>query len=49
MQNLQKIHEVIFVQHLEKKNVGYKLRLSQELYNLKMEEGTLMQIHINKF
>jgi hypothetical protein len=37
------------VQHLEKKYVGYKLRLSQELYNLKMEEGTLMQKHINKF
>jgi hypothetical protein len=34
---------------LEKKHVDNKLQLSQELYNLKMEEGTSMQVHIEKF
>jgi hypothetical protein len=34
---------------LEKKHVDNKLQLYQELYNLKMEEGTSMQVHIDKF
>ncbi len=32
----------------EKKNVDNKLQLCQKLYNLMMEEGTLMQIRIDK-
>jgi hypothetical protein len=32
----------------EFKYVGNKLQLCQELYNFKMEEGTLMQICIDK-
>jgi len=32
----------------EKRHVGNKLQLYQELYNLKMQEGTSMQVHIDK-
>jgi hypothetical protein len=37
-----------FVQHFEK-NVGNILQLHQKLYDLKMEENTSMQAHIDKF
>jgi hypothetical protein len=32
----------------EKKHVANKLQIHQEFYNLKMEEGTLVQAHIDK-
>ncbi len=32
----------------ERRHVGNKLQLCQELYNLEMDEGTLVQVHINK-
>jgi hypothetical protein len=32
----------------EKRHIGNKLQLHQELYNLKMQEGTSMQVHIDK-
>jgi len=31
------------------KKVGNRLQLHQKLYDLKMEEGTSMQAHIDKF
>jgi hypothetical protein len=33
----------------EKRHVGNISQLYQKLYNLKMEEDTSMQVHINKF
>jgi hypothetical protein len=32
----------------EKKHVANKLQMHQKFYNLKMEEGTLVQAHIDK-
>ncbi len=38
-----------FYATFEKKRVGNRLQLHQQFYNLNMEEGTLMQAHIDKF
>jgi hypothetical protein len=34
--------------NIAKRHVGNKLQLYQELYNPKMQEGTSMQVHIDK-
>ncbi len=37
-----------FCATFERRHVGNKLQLHQELYNLMIEEGTLVQAHIDK-